>query len=68
MNGTVLTWIAVLAQVIPLLGSVGTAIEGLVAAIRSAPGLTPEQVEALVAIARSGLAEENARVQAVPVP
>lgn len=68
MNGTVLAWIAVLAQVIPLLGSVGSAIEGLVSAIKSAPGLTPQQIEALVAIARSGLAEENARVQAVPVP
>lgn len=64
----VTAWLAVLAQVVPLLGSVGSAIEGLVAAIRGAPGLTPEQAEALVLLARSGLAEENARVQAVPIP
>jgi hypothetical protein len=64
----VLTWLGVLAQVLPLLGPAEKAIEGLVEAIRGTPGLTPQQIEALVVIARSGLAEENARVQVVPVP
>ena len=63
-----LTWLLLLPQLLPLVVQSVQGIEGLVAAIKASQGLTPAQADALVATVRSGLAAENARVQAAPVP
>ena len=60
-------WLQAIGVLLPVLIQAGESVAHLVEAIRAAPGLTPEQQQALVDALRVDLKAESARVDAVPV-